>query len=474
MDLYTSAVSLLLMFLAIHSGLPAESWANIPNARVIPRIPRNQSLTNSFSGVNNTAGPKRATLSGISHVLHANSTLLPKDCDERCAGRIQSKRLTELLRPLPRISKKSLLAGYFRVGVVWLNYKKVVNWYVTITVTDSGDEDEHVQEVRVIPDTGSFFTWFQCKPCECYPQRWSIFDPALNPDTFQFVNDPNHDRYCKVLTNSEFGQPSQPGRCSYRAYYLDTSISIGLAARDTFRFQQLGADNHLILDDIAFGCGYRNRLTANTGIGGVLGLGPIHGLLIPEQLSDRMGKSFAFCLPIVGSPENAGWIVFGDDGMPIDMMVGGRAVGVPAGIFDINPGIGEGGLIIESGTGFSTLIPEAYFPFRDAYRASVRPLLGDVKFGGKFEMDSCWDVTYIDVPTLELPTTGYILRNGRTFQLGRIASFFTYYTRSGRPVLCLPFRPHHVLSLLGGYSMQQTHMAFDTPNNRLIWKNGIC
>ncbi|KAG6544649.1 hypothetical protein Mapa_013954 [Marchantia paleacea] len=491
---------LLTLIAVIDSVLSMEQLESMPGLEVMPKplMKSSAHFHHIFKRGNGTAGRRRAMVTGISHMLHVNSTLLPKDCDNRCLGRVQSRRLREFLRSSAAVKRRSIFSGITTTDHVWLNKQKIINWFVTIPVTETADDD--VQYVRVVPDTGSFFTWFQCKPCNnCYPQRWPIFDTTSekNRQTFFYISDENHDPFCRNLRNSIYGLDTVNGYCRYRAYYLDGTISIGSVAGDSFRFHELGGDNYLIYQRMIFGCGFHNRWATNTGIGGVLGLGMNMGLSLPEQAAHYVGTSFAFCLPIAGSAEGSGWFVMGDDGIPgqegyqginfpaggrgwliyldaVDMMVGGVPVHLPQGVFDINPNTQDGGLVIDSGFTMSTLTPEAYHIFRDAYREAVRPTLGEVKFGGKLGLDSCWDVTNIEIDELELPNIGYILRNGLTLQIGRIASYFTYYTSSGRPVLCLPFSEFGIYSIFGGYSMQQMSLGFDRPNNRMVWKNDVC
>ncbi|KAG6547841.1 hypothetical protein Mapa_010658 [Marchantia paleacea] len=442
-------------------------------------------------------GPKRVAATRLSHMFHANSTLLPKDCDELCVGRIRSKHFSQYVRT--KVDRgRNLVAAAGPINLVWLNNQKVVEWYVTIDVTSTNGQHRE-QKVMLVPDTSSSLTWFQCKPCQCFPQRWPVYDRTIDAGVYRDLNE--GDDFCQKVQTTIYRNEMTPTSCSYFARYGDTTSSAGAVASTGFRLRTLDGSGYIYLPNVGFGCGSYNTAGTGTGLSGVLGLARLQGVSLPEQLSDFIGESFAFCLPIVGSRPDSGWLVFGDDAMPgltadgyqsvifpaggyenyfyldaVDMFVGTNGVNIPPGTLDIRPDR-TGGVLIDSGTMVSLMLPEAYVPFRDAYRSAMRSVLGEARLHGKFGMDTCYDVTNIELETLPLPSTGFILRNGSRFPFGRIASFFTYYTGSGRPVLCLPilpFRPPKEFSILGAYQMMQTTMAFDHVRNRLSWSSNTC
>ncbi|KAG6544530.1 hypothetical protein Mapa_014048 [Marchantia paleacea] len=448
-----------------------------------------------YTAGNGTGGSKPSAWTPINHMYHANSPLLPEDCDELCVGLIRSKRVGRYLRAKMRTNIS--LAVQNRGSILWLDRQKISEWFIKIPVTDTPDDD--VQIVRLVPDTGSYFTWFQCRPCiRCYPQRWKLFNPVIS-QRYNALD--QTDGYCQSVLGTAMGVSADEVFCNYRALYQDGTISLGRVATNTFRFLSLDAGNYLFLNQLGFGCGYRNRQGRNTGMSGILGLSRFGGISWPEQMLPVIGASYGFCLPIAGTREDSGYIVLGDDGMPapgqgyqtvnfavggrqeyfyldaVDMMLQGVGVGVPPNTFNFNQD-GTGGLMMDTGTMISDFIPAAYTVFRDAYRTAMLPLLGPVKFSGKLGLDTCYDVTNIDVDNLALPIMGFMLRNGLQFQFTRIGSYFTYFTTSGRPVLCLPMIPYddarHRWSIFGAYQMMQTHMNFDVPNNRLIWRSDAC
>lgn len=56
-------------------------------------------------------------------------------------------------------------------------------------------------------------------------------------------------------------------------------------------------------------------LGTKTGIGGVPDLWMNQGSSVPEQGAHFVVASFAFCLPIAGSPEGFGWFIMENDGI---------------------------------------------------------------------------------------------------------------------------------------------------------------
>ncbi|KAG6546803.1 hypothetical protein Mapa_011749 [Marchantia paleacea] len=453
-----------------------------------------------MDGGNGTLPSKRAVVSGLSHMFHANSSLLPADCGELCVQRIRSKRLMQHLRANLKQVRTDLLSVGHPMTYIWLNGKKVVEWYAEIAVANGPFAE--AQTVRLVPDTGSFFTWFQCRHCRrCYPQRTRIFNPVQNRYSFRYLT--ALDDYCQKVQRTPYRLGMNNAVCYYYSYYMDGTTSSGMVVSDTFRFYSLDGRLYIFLPNLGFGCGLDNHAGTGTGMSGVLGLGRLEGVSFPEQSFRYLGQSFSYCLPIVGSPADSGWLTIGDDSLPdptrdpsfhvtalpdggrsdtfyldaVDMLVNGYRVYLPSGVFDIHEDR-SGGIVIDSSTMITTLLPIAYYPFRDSYRHYMFSLLGPVQMPGKFGFDTCWDITYVDPNQLNLPTIGFLLRDGQPFILGRIASYFQYVSHGGRPLFCLPFIPVDTgdkrFSTLSGYSQMQIHMAYRYAPNQLIWANSKC
>lgn len=78
---------------------------------------------------------------------------------------VQSRRLREHLILSAAPKRRSAFSGTTVTDQVWLTKQKITNWYLTIPVTQTSDDD--VRHVKIVLGTGSFFAWFQCKP-------WSV------------------------------------------------------------------------------------------------------------------------------------------------------------------------------------------------------------------------------------------------------------------------------------------------------------
>ncbi|ERN16724.1 hypothetical protein AMTRI_Chr02g257990 [Amborella trichopoda] len=251
-----------------------------------------------------------------------------------------------------------------------------------------------------IIDSGSDMMWTVCKHGESVSSaRFPIYDPAAS-SSYQTIG--CNETLCKD-TNS-----SCTTDCFYGVRYRDGTFSNGILAYETFTFEwDQSIKNNFTFDDsthnnslpsidrnidtritngqvvlpidkIGFGC---SILDTNPGFtsSGVVGFGG-GPLSLISQLSSRLPKKFAYCLPNNGT----GVILMGDYAdikipgiklTPIyqlpfldtlyflnleDISVGSQRIGLPPGIFD--PSQEKKKLFIDSGSALTFLDRIAYDP----------------------------------------------------------------------------------------------------------------
>ncbi|KAG6550083.1 hypothetical protein Mapa_008039 [Marchantia paleacea] len=458
----------------------------------------------SRSGERSLFGSKRKALhAALSHIFHARSPYLPENCVGNC---ITEHWLTQLESfPASRtgwfnLSFKSDTAVSNPVGLFWLSGKKMLQHFVTLTIT--GTDDEGAQDVDFVIDTGGDFTWLQCEPCtRCFSQKRQVFDPS-SPHHLSFTKLKAGDLYCNILQRSSQGGGADGELCKYKIVYADTSWTRGYAGADHMRWLSLDESKYIYLENFSFGCGNDNDLQHVFGAGGVLSLGNAgDGISFLDQFKDVTGASFSYCLPIVGSDEGAGFLDIGDAAMPdpdgynsttfvggrddqgiaglyyldvVDFHMDGTSVGIPEGTFDFKPGK-YGGFMVDSGTMIMDLVEEGYVPLRNAYRNAMIPQLGTNVVSGVMGLDTCWDITGKDVDLITAAKYGPTFRDGTRMTIGRIASFLTYVDISGNALWCLPvgIPESGQISIMGSYAQMQMHAVFNKVENVFQWRNDV-
>ncbi|KAJ8437927.1 hypothetical protein Cgig2_031443 [Carnegiea gigantea] len=117
-------------------------------------------------------------------------------------------------------------------------------------------------------DTGSTFTWIQCRPCiECIKQDYPLFDSRHSSSFQKLICSDNR---CQMGPATSCGSSLavEPNLCLYYITYWDTSTSRGIVSTETMT---LSAENTSRTEkSVVFGCGNDNE---SEGYPGVVGLG---------------------------------------------------------------------------------------------------------------------------------------------------------------------------------------------------------
>ncbi|KAG0625877.1 hypothetical protein M758_2G086000 [Ceratodon purpureus] len=300
------------------------------------------------------------------------------------------------------------------------------------------------KSMYLVLDTGSDILWLQCAPCtNCYHQTDAVFDPSKS-STYSSLGCNN-----KICLNLDVNG-CQANKCLYQVDYGDGSFTTGEFATDAITLNSASGGGQVILSKIPLGCGHDNE-GYFVGAAGLLGLGK-GPLSFPNQVDPQNGGRFSYCLTDRDSDSSErSTLVFGDAAVSSSgarftpqasnprvstfyylkmtgISVGGTLLTIPNSAFQLDS-MGNGGVIIDSGTSVTRLQNSAYAALRDAFRAGTTSLAPTAGFS---LFDTCFDLSglaSVDVPTvtlhfqggtdLRLPAENYLIPvdNSNTFCL---------------------------------------------------------
>ncbi|KAL2893254.1 Aspartyl protease family protein 2 [Bienertia sinuspersici] len=268
--------------------------------------------------------------------------------------------------------------------------------------------------------------------------------------------------------------------CAYQVAYGDGSFTVGEFATETMTFRKTKVQN------VAFGCGHDNE-GLFVGAAGLLGLGR-GKLSFPSQTGNRFGWKFSYCLVDRSASRKPSSMVFGPSAVSrkavftplitnpkmdtfyyvqlVGFSVGGtRVAGISEQLFKID-NMGNGGIILDSGTSVTRLNRPAYIALRNAFRAGAHSLKSTSGFS---LFDTCYDLsgkTEVRVPTVvmhfkgadvALPANNYLIPVDTS---GRFCFAFAG-TMSG-------------LSIIGNIQQQGIRISFDVENARVGFLPNAC
>ncbi|KAH7841175.1 hypothetical protein Vadar_026656 [Vaccinium darrowii] len=263
-------------------------------------------------------------------------------------------------------------------------------------------------DLTLVFDTGSDITLIHC-----YPQQ----DPIFNPSTSQtYKNLTCTSPQCSQLRRR--GCATDTNICIYGVGYGDKSYTRGFFATETLTL--IPSD---VFPNFAFGCGLEN-VGLFRGAAGLLGLG-CNALSLVGQTASKYGNYFSYCLPTFSS--SSGTLAFGKEGGPknssslkyttlstepnrpsfyfIDVV----AIKVAEQTLSISPSVfSSSGTIIDSGTTFTRLQPEAYAALRTSFQ---QHMTNYTMTQGAGPFDTCYDFSGHDtvvVPTITFVFAGYV------------------------------------------------------------------
>lgn len=325
----------------------------------------------------------------------------------------------------------------------------------------------------MVLDSGSDIVWVQCQPCtQCYHQSDPVFDPSLS---VSFTGVPCGSSVCDRVENSG----CHSGRCKYEVMYGDGSYTKGTMAIETLTF------GHTMVKNVAIGCGHSNS-GMFTAAAGLLGLGG-GSMSLVGQLGGQTGGAFSYCLVSRGS-EPTGSLEFGRGVLPVGaawvplirnpltpsfyyiglsgLGVGGVRVPISEDVFKITE-LGDGGVVMDTGTAVTRLPSEAYVAFRDAFLAETASL---PRAPAISIFDTCYDLDGLVM--VRVPTVSFYLSGGQILTLPA-RNFLIPVNDKG--TFCFAFAPSPSgLSIIGNIQQEGIQISFDGANGFVGFGPNIC
>lgn len=322
----------------------------------------------------------------------------------------------------------------------------------------------------MVIDSGSDVVWVQCQPCaQCYRQSDPVFDPSKSA-SFSGVSCGSS--VCDRLENAG----CHGGRCGYQVSYGDGSYTKGTLALETLTF------GRAMIRNVAIGCGHRNR-GMFIGAAGLLGLGG-GSMSLVGQLGGQTGGAFSYCLVSRGTG-SSGSLVFGREALPVGAAwvnlirnprapsfyyiglsgvgVGGMQVPVPESIFEL----GNGGVVMDTGTAVTRFPTAAYVAFRDAFISETASL---PRAPGVSIFDTCYNLN--GFVTVRVPTVSFYFSSGPILTLPA-RNFLIPVDEVG--TFCFAFAPSPSgLSIIGNIQQEGIQISIDGANGFVGFGPNVC
>ncbi|XP_027366818.1 protein ASPARTIC PROTEASE IN GUARD CELL 2-like [Abrus precatorius] len=325
----------------------------------------------------------------------------------------------------------------------------------------------------VVIDSGSDIIWVQCQPCtQCYHQSDPVFDPA---DSSSYTGVPCGSTVCSHVENAGCHE----GRCRYEVSYGDGSYTKGTLALETLTF------GRTVIRNVAIGCGHRNQ-GMFVGAAGLLGLGS-GPMSFVGQLGGQTGGAFSYCLVSRGT-ESSGSLEFGREAMPVGaawvtlihnprapsfyyvglsgLGVGGLRVPISEDVFKLSE-LGDGGVVMDTGTAVTRLPTSAYNSFRDAFIGQTTNL---PRASGVSIFDTCYDL--YGFVSVRVPTISFYFSGGPILTLPA-RNFLIPVDDVG--TFCFAFAPSSSgLSIIGNIQQEGIEISVDGANGFVGFGPNVC
>ncbi|KAK6921492.1 Xylanase inhibitor, C-terminal [Dillenia turbinata] len=325
----------------------------------------------------------------------------------------------------------------------------------------------------MVIDSGSDVIWVQCQPCnQCYRQSDPVFNPA---ESASFAGVSCTSSVCDRLDNAG----CQSGRCRYEVQYGDGSYTKGTLALETLTF------GRTMVKNVAIGCGHRNR-GMFVGAAGLLGLGG-GSMSFVGQLGGQTGGAFSYCLVSRGTNSN-GSLIFGRSALPVGAAwvpllrnprapsfyyiglvgvgVGGVRVPIPEGLFRLTE-LGDGGVVMDTGTAVTRLPTPAYEAFRNAFLVETSSL---PRANGVSIFDTCYDLS--GFVSVRVPTVSFYFSGGPILTLPA-RNFLMPADDAG--TFCFAFAPSTSgLSIIGNIQQEGIQISLDGANGFVGFGPNVC
>ncbi|XP_020091045.1 aspartic proteinase nepenthesin-1-like [Ananas comosus] len=337
------------------------------------------------------------------------------------------------------------------------------------------------QPVMLILDTGSDLIWTQCQPClECFNQSLSLYAPS-NSSTFSRLSCSS--KLCRALSLS-----ACHGLCMYMYGYSDKSTTIGVLGAETFTFGT--TTKKVKIPRLGFGCGILNQgiFLTESGIAG-FGRGPL------SLISQLKSKKFSYCFtpihdykrstlffgtlanpkkirsgsikttPLIKNPLRPSLYYLSLNGIT----VGNKRLKIPKSAFTIKEN-GNGGVIIDSGTGFTRLNRVAHDQVKSAFASQLKLSVINDSTG---TFDVCFSVPISSYLRVEVPKLIYHFE-GADMDVPRDNYVVDLDEGGGLMCLLVSKSKSNDVSIIGNIHQQNMWIEYDLEKNELGFAPAQC
>ncbi|XP_059658550.1 aspartyl protease family protein At5g10770-like [Cornus florida] len=327
----------------------------------------------------------------------------------------------------------------------------------------------------MVVDTGSSFSWLQCRPCAvyCHKQVSPLFNPAAS-NTYKSMSCSTPQ--CSSLREATLNDPLCTSKkvCVYTASYGDSSYSTGYLSQDSLKLSQSET-----LPGFVYGCGQDNEGLFGQSAG-LIGLAR-HKLSMLAQLSAKYGYAFSYCLPTgrgsggslsIGKASVVTKSAYKFTPMITDIRdpslyflrlvaieVAGRAVGVASASYRVPT-------IIDSGTVITRLPMSVYKAFTNEFTKVMSP---KHKTAPAFSiLDACFKGSVKGM--LAVPKVRMVFQGGADLVL----SPQNLLIDVDKGNTCLAFAGSNDFAIIGNHQQQTFSVAYDISSSRIGFASGGC
>ncbi|BBN06413.1 aspartyl protease family protein [Marchantia polymorpha subsp. ruderalis] len=350
------------------------------------------------------------------------------------------------------------------------------------------------QTFHAFADTGSDLPWVQCIPCKrCFVQADQFFDPKQSA-TYRPLSCSS--KICQRLKEQQNYAGCRPG-CRYSYFYGDQTHTNGDMALESLTILTTDGGS-LTVPRFAFGCGHDNVGSLNqTGASGIIGLGRGR-FSFPSQLRPYIGSKFSTCFVNRElASQKTSPLLFGDSaavsvpGMQYTPMVSGNysaatfyyvnVEGISVGdkridiaqskaAFSIDPGTGEGGTILDSGSTLTSLVKHVYYRVMHEFLVQA-PMYPQVNFN-KYGLDLCFEVSKIADP--KLPTLTFHLTNA-TWTMPQENIALVMRDGNDGVYMCVALTQSKFgVNIIGNIQQQDFQIVYDLANSQIGFAKVKC
>ncbi|KAF5196207.1 Aspartyl protease family protein [Thalictrum thalictroides] len=333
------------------------------------------------------------------------------------------------------------------------------------------------KNMTLLVDTGSDLTWIQCQPCvSCYDQQEPLFNPNIS-QSYRSITCKS--TTCQTLSMST-GNPGVCGTdrrtCNYMVSYGDGSYSRGDLAREYLNLTGTAVPNFI------FGCGRSNKGLFG-GTSGIMGLGRSPLSLISQ--TSRMFKGiFSYCLP---DNEDPGSLILGGNSsvyknstpitytrMISDPQLSNfyllNLTGMTIGGVNLQASFNSSGIIIDSGTVITRLVPSVYRALKTEF---LKQFSGYPPAPTFSILDTCFNLTAYE--ELDIPVIRFGFEGSVQMTVDVIGMF--YFVKADASQVCLALTSlsyEDDIGIIGNWQQRNQRIVYNTNKSKLGFAKEIC